>query len=133
MVLPTYLLARADPNFRRYVVGFSHEVALAEDSALTKISKTGGGGESGQKTGELLRVALPHLDEQAYRQRMEFAIRMSSISMGNHARKKHAFRGLEAELFLSGLLDALEGLLGAPVSKETKAFIRSTGHSARKV
>lgn len=125
MVLPTFLLARADPKFRRYIAGFAHEIALTEDSALSRVSKSGAGGESGLKTGELLRTALRHLDERAYRQRMEFAVRLSSISMGNQAKKKQAFRGAEADLFLTGLLDALEGLLSSPVSKETKAVIRS--------
>ena len=129
MVLPTFLLAQTDPKFRRYIVGFAHEIALTEDSALTRVSKSGAGGESGHKTGELLRAALRHLDEPAYRQRMEFAVRLSSISMGNHAKKKQAFRGTEADLFLTSLLDALEGLLNAPVSKETKAVIRSNGNS----
>lgn len=120
MVMPTFLLARSDASYRRYIIGFSHELALSADSALTTVSTQGGGGESGLKTGELLRAALSDLDNQAYRQRMEFAIRMISISIGNQGRKKQAFRGEQAELFLSSLLDALEGLLQAPVSKETR-------------
>ncbi len=127
MVLPTYLLAQADHEFRRYIAGFAHEIALTEDSALARVVKSGAGGESGNKTGELLRAALSHLDEQAYRQRMEFAVRLSSISMGNHAKKKQAFRGAEAELFLTSLLDALEGLLSAPVSKETESISLNRG------
>ena len=81
------------------------------------VSKSGSGGESGLKTGNLLRSVLSNLDERAYRQRMEFAIRLCSIAMGNQARKKNAFRGEESERFLNGLLDALEGLLNAPISK----------------
>jgi len=121
MVLPTFELAKSDSRFKRYVASFSHELALTEDSALTKASKSGGGGESGQKIGELLRTALPHLDELTYRRRMDLAVRMCSIAMGNHARQKSAFKEPEAGMFLSNLIDAMEGLLTAPVSEETKA------------
>jgi AcrR family transcriptional regulator len=120
MVLPTFILAKSDPKYRRYVTSFSHELALTEDSALIKVQKEGGGGESGKHTGELLRNALSHLDEQNYRQRMDFAIRTTVIVMGHHSRQKNAFRGPDSELFLSNLIDALEGLLSAPVSSETK-------------
>ena len=56
MVMPTYLLAKADTKFRRHIIGFSHTIALAEDSALSKVGGHGGGGESGMLTG-----LLPHL------------------------------------------------------------------------
>ena len=119
MVLPTYLLAKTDAKFRRYIAAFAHDVAFTDESALAMVSHSGGGGESGLKTGGLLRSALSNLDEPAYRQRMEFAIRLCSIAMGNQARKKNAFRGKDSESFLNGLLDALEGLLSAPISKQT--------------
>ena len=57
MVYPTFLLAKADPQFRRYAAAFSHEIVLADDSALTRVSKSGGGGESGAQLGKLLRKA----------------------------------------------------------------------------
>ena len=117
MVMPTYLLAKADTKFRRYIAAFAQDVAFTDESALAMVSKSGSGGESGLKTGNLLRSVLSNLDERAYRQRMEFAIRLCSIAMGNQARKKNAFRGEESERFLNGLLDALEGLLNAPISK----------------
>lgn len=121
MIMPTYLLAKADAKYRRHIIGFSHTIALAEESALVKVSSHGGGGKSGVRTGELLRAALPHLDEATYRQRMEFAVRMTSATMGHHARQKNAFKGTAADLFVSQLIDALDGLLSAPVSRETKA------------
>ncbi len=123
MVMPSYSLAKADTKFRRHIIGFSHTIALAEESALVKVSDSGGGGGSGLRTGELLRAALSHLDESAYRQRMDIAVRMCSVTMGNHARQKHAFKGAASELFINQLIDALEGLLSAPVSGETKALI----------
>jgi AcrR family transcriptional regulator len=122
MVLPTFILAKSDLKYRRYVTSFSHELALTEDSALVKVQKEGGGGASGKHTGELLRIALAHLDEQSYRQRMDIAIRTTAIVMGRHARQKSAFRGPQSELFLSNLIDALEGLLSAPVSNDTKTL-----------
>ncbi len=86
------------------------------------MSKKGGGGESGQQIGLLLREALPHLDEDSYRQRMEAAVMLCSMSMYHQARQKNAFRGLQAELFLHNLIDAVVGLLSAPISTETQAL-----------
>jgi AcrR family transcriptional regulator len=121
MVMPTYLLAKANPAFRRFIIAFSSEIALAPDSALSTVNKGGGGGQSGRRTGELLRAVLPHLDEDAYRQRMESLVRLASISMGYHARQTNAFRGASSDYFLNSLLDAMVGLLREPVSAETMA------------
>lgn len=121
MVYPTFLLAKSDPQFRKYAAAFSHEIVLAEDSALIKISQTGGGGESGVKLGHLLREALPHLDETTYRARMDLAMRMCSAAVGNHMQQKKPLKGAAAELFVYNLLDALEGLLSAKVRKRSRA------------
>lgn len=120
MVYPSFVLAKSDKQFRQYVAAFSHEITLTNDSALTKISKSGGGGESGIRLGELLRSALPHLDETGYRGRMDLAVRMCSAAMGNHLRHKNPLKGPSADFFISNLIDALEGLLNAPMSEDTK-------------
>lgn len=125
MTAPAFLLAKASTEYRRYVMAFSHKLALSHNSALSRVNKSGGGGESGQKIGMLLRAALPHLDENAYRQRMDCAVRLTSVSMGNHAAQKKAFKGAHAELFLNSLIDATVGILSAPVSPETKAIVKS--------
>jgi len=122
MVEPTFQLARANVEFRRYVKAFGHELAISDASPLTTASRKGGGGLSGQQTGSLLRKALPHLDEETYRSRMEAAIMLCSASMYHQARQKNAFRGHQSDLFLHGLIDALVGLLSAPVSPETQAL-----------
>lgn len=119
MVFPTFQLCKASVEYKRFVIGFSHEIALTESSALDKTNKHGGGGASGLKTGKLLRSVLPHLDEANFRHRMDGALRLCSVSMGHHARQKNAFKGASAEYFVSSLVDALEGLLSAPVSEET--------------
>ena len=113
MVYPTFLLAKADPQFRRYAAAFSHEIVLADDSALTRVSKSGGGGESGAQLGKLLRKALPHLDEPVYRARMVLAVRMCSAAVGNHMRQKSPMKGPAADFFINNLIDALGGLLSA--------------------
>jgi AcrR family transcriptional regulator len=122
MVLPTFELARSSVAFRRYIKAFGHELALSETSPLKHVSTKGGGGASGQQVGQLLRQALPHLDEDAYRRRMEAAIMLCSVAMYQQARQPHAFRGVKADLFLHGLIDALVGLLSAPISAETRAL-----------
>ena len=122
MVEPTFELARADVEFQRYVKAFGHELAISDSSPLEIVSTKGGGGASGQETGALLRKVLPHLDEEDYRRRMEAAIRLCSASMHHQAKQKNAFRGQQADLFLNNLVDALVGLLSAPVSPETLAL-----------
>jgi AcrR family transcriptional regulator len=122
MVEPTFQLARANIEFRRYVKAFGHELAISDASPLRTVSRKGGGGLSGQQIGALLRKALPHLDEETYRKRMEAAIMLCSASMYHQARQKNAFRGLQSDLFLHDLIDAVVGLLSAPVSPETQAL-----------
>lgn len=126
MVEPTFQLARADVEFRRYVKAFGHELAISDSSPLEVVSTKGGGGASGQKTGALLRKVLPHLDEEDYRRRMEAAIRLCSASMHHQAGQKNAFRGQQSDLFLHNLVDALVGLLSAPISPKTKALKQET-------
>lgn len=122
MVQPVFELAGSRIDFRRYVKAFGHELALSEASALSQVSRHGGGGSSGQRVGMLLRQALPHLNEAAYRRRLESAVRLCSAAMYHQARQKNAFRGKQAELFVSSLIDALAGLLSAPESHETRAL-----------
>lgn len=122
MILPVVLLARDNADYRRFISSFSHEQALAPDSALDMASRSGAGGESGQLTGQLLRKALPHLQEQSFRQRMDFAVRLTSAAIASHSLEKDAFRGAESERFISHLIDAVEGLLTAPVSEQTASL-----------
>lgn len=126
MVDPTFQLARASVEFRHYIKAFGHRLAMSDSSPLKIVSAKGGGGASGRQIGELLRVALPHLDEPAYRRRMEAAITLCSASMYQQARKTNAFRGAQSDLFLHSLIDALVGLLSAPVSPETQALTNQT-------
>lgn len=120
MVAPPFELARSSAGFRRHIKAFGHEITLADASALDIANRTGG--DSTQKLGQLLRDALPHLDESAYRQRMDGALRFVSAAMVNQARQRNAFSGPEGRVFYSGLIDALVGLLNAPESAETSAL-----------
>ncbi len=120
MVRPAFELAGADAGFHNYIQAFGHQLALLESSALDRLGRGGAGGTSGQALAERLKAALTGLDETAYRQRMEFAIRLSAASVYQHAQQRNAFRGKNAELFVSSLIDALAGLLSAPESRETR-------------
>ena len=125
MVQPTFELARRHADYRRYIKAFGHELALADTSPLSIAARQGGGGTSGKQLGHLLREALPHLDADAYRRRMDAAVRLCSSSMYHQARQKSAFRGAQSDLFLHGLVDALVGLLSAPESDETRKLAKS--------
>lgn len=121
MVEPAYALARARPDFRRYVRAFGHDITLTDEPALRVVSRKGGAGAA--RTGELLRTALPHLDEAAFQRRMDGALRFVAASMVHQARQPGGFRGVPGTLFFHSLLDALEGLLGAPESAETRTAV----------
>jgi AcrR family transcriptional regulator len=122
MVAPAFELARAKPDYRRYVKAFGHEITQAEDSALKVINQKGG--KSIQQTGLLLREKLSHLDDAAFQLRMDGAVRLIAAAMVHHASQKKAFRGESADFFFHSLLDALVGLLNAPESTETRAFAK---------
>lgn len=124
MIMPSFLLGQDDPKFRQYIAGFGHEIALAPNSAFDLVKRAGGGGESGQKMGELLRSALPHLDDEAFVSRMDQASRLCALSMANQAKQPSAFQGKSADLFVCNLIDALIGLLSAPESEQTKKLRR---------
>jgi len=116
MIEPTFMLARGSADFRRYVKAFGHQLALTDASPLDLSNKM----ERGRTLGPLIKAALPHLTKEDYIPRMESAIRLSSASMHHQARQRNAFRGPDSDLFLNNLLDALSGLLSAPVSPETR-------------
>lgn len=122
MVEPIFQLARADVGFRRYIKAFGHELAISEASPLAAASNNGAGGASGREIGTLLRKILPHLDADDYRRRMDAAIMLCSVSMYHQARLKNAFRGHQSDLFLHNLVDALVGLLSAPISDQTQTL-----------
>lgn len=121
MVEPTFQLARTDAAFRRYIKAFGHELAHIESSPLKAIASKGGGGEAGAGMARLLKAALPQLDKKDYLIRMDAAVLLCSSAMYHQARQTGAFRGPKSDLFLESLIDALFGLLGAPVSSETQA------------
>jgi len=123
MVRPAFELARSKADFRRYVKAFGHEISLAEASALSVAHRKGD--QSSQETGVLLRGAMTYLDTDAYRRRIDGALRYVSASMYHQARQKNAFQGARGELFYSSLIDGLVGLLSAPESDETSAIANS--------
>lgn len=122
MIRPPVELARSRTDYRRYIKAFGHQLALMETSALEHASRQGAGGSSGLQLRMLLREKLKHLDDDAFRRRMEIAVRLCATSIYHQARQPNSFRGDEGDLFLSSLLDALAGLLGAPESEETSAI-----------
>ncbi len=131
MVMPIFLLAKSKPGFRRYIKAFGHEVFLSEESALKLVDRKGGGGESGRQMAAMLRANLEHLDEPGYRRRMEVAVRLVSASLAHHSRQKSAFRGVQADLFVSNLIDLLVGLLSVAESTETRALVKLAKGKAR--
>ena len=122
MVAPAFTLGRADAAYRCYIRAFGHQLALSDESPIDLATTGGGGGQSGQRLGTMLKSALPHLDEAEYRRRLEAALMLCSASMYRQARQRNAFRGHQSDLFLHNLIDALVGLLSGPVSPETKAL-----------
>ena len=122
MVHPTFELAGKHADFRRYVRGFS--LSLASSDLPPTISVRRGVEENDERLGELLRAALPQLDNESFRRRLDAAIRYVSVSVYGHAQQPNAFRGKTGELFYHHLIDTLVGLLSAKESPETRALSR---------
>lgn len=127
VVGPPFMLAKANVGYRNYLIAFSQQLIIAEDSVSSTVGKGGGGGDSGRRTNKLLRSQLSHLHEIAYKQRMNVALLLCSISITRHAKQKNAFRGKASQLFLNNLLDAVVAILIAPVSPETRAIEKQLG------
>jgi len=121
MVMPAFDLAKTSSSFKTYVQAFGHELMTADRELLE--AHTRALGDSAFETAALLQKALPHLDPATYRARVEHAFRFISAAMYQHARQPSAFKGKPADVFIENLIDALEGLLKAPVSAETRAAI----------
>jgi AcrR family transcriptional regulator len=124
MIRPPVELARARVDYRRYIKAFGHQLALLESSALDQAGRAGAGGASGKQLRDLLREKLEHLDDAAFRRRMETAVRLCATSVFHQARQPNAFRGAHSDLFISSLIDALAGLLGAPESEQTQSLAK---------
>ena len=116
MVEPAFQLARESTEFRDYIKAFGHQLALSDSSPLRTVHRK----ESAGHLGALLVKELTHLDKSDFGARIEAAIRLSAASMHHQARQKNGFRGKAADLFLHNLIDALFGLLSAPVSTQTR-------------
>ena len=122
MVHPTFELAGKHADFRRYIRGFSLSLATSDVSPMISVRR--GSRENDERLGDLLRAALPQLDNESYRRRLDAAIRYVSLSVYGHAQQPNAFRGKTGELFYHHLIDTLVGLLSAAESADTKALSR---------
>ncbi|MGB1756737.1 MAG: hypothetical protein ACPHHQ_08080 [Pseudomonadales bacterium] len=122
MVMPPFRLAKASPSFRHFVKAFSHELAHMDEQS-TKVF-TQHMNQSSDLVIDLLRAAVPHLDKALFFIRIQHALKLTSIAMSTHAQKPGAFRGKSTELFVHSLIDSVEGLLSAPVSKATQSALK---------
>ena len=124
MVMPPFRLAKASPSFRNYIKAFSHEMAYMDESSRKKFFRQRMGHSSNALL-ELLKGAIPHLDEQLFDIRIQHALKFTSTAMSSHAQMPGAFRGKSTEIFIQTLIDSLEGLLSAPVSQATQSALRN--------
>ncbi len=117
MVQPTFELARGQADFRRYIRAFS--LSLASSDVPSMIALRRGSSESDGQLASLLRSILTQLDDEAFKRRIDSAIRYVSVSVYSHAQQVNAFRGKTSDLFIHHLIDTLVGLLAAEESSDT--------------
>lgn len=127
MVEPAFLLARTDAGFRRWVKAFGQSVATLGLPAMRSIH--GQGTHISVETVKLLRRTLSHLDDRVFGQRLDSTVRFIGLSMSQQARKKHAFRGANSNVFFNMLIDAMSGLLAADVSEQTCKALAAAVHT----
>lgn len=118
MFTPSFSLATEDLAYRRYVKAFGHEIVLSELPAITQVPARKGV----KRLVEVLQHTLPHLSKETLDQRLDWAIRIASMSIAQQAGQKNAFKGEAAQLAYNRTIDAMVGILGAKVSKEAQAL-----------
>jgi len=118
MFTPSFLLATEDPAYRRYVKAFGPEIVLSELPAISQIPAR----EGAKRLVEVLQHTLPDLTEETLGQRLDWAIRIASISIAQQASQKNAFKGEVAKLAYIRTIDAMAGILGADVSEQAQSL-----------
>ena len=120
---PVFMLARANPDFRRYVKTFAQHYAFSEQPLE---EETGGSREHEILMGNMLRECLGHLDEPIARARTLAVTRFIALSMALHSREPRAFRGPQSDIFLNNLIDEATGMFTIEESEETRAAIAAS-------
>jgi AcrR family transcriptional regulator len=127
LIQPAFELASESDEFQNYVRAFGHKLMLAQGSPSALAISYGGGGASGLQTATMLKEALPHLDSEAYQQRMDAAVLLCSASMHRQSHQFNPFSGEQAQLFMHHLIDVLIGIFSAPVSPEAQILTDKLG------
>ena len=123
MVGPTFELCRSDAGYQQWIKAFGAinasvrhpmmEIEVIEESnSILIITRH-------------LREQLPKLDETLFDYRYLTVVRLSGLSMSNHAKEKDAFQGPDSDFFISNLVDQLAGIFTAEISSETQALIKN--------
>lgn len=118
IVGPTFLMCKSDPGIRFWVRAFGMRNAEAQDPIIEEnvVEEN----NSIRVITELLKDRLPHLDEQMFTNRYITVVRFLGLSLANHSKEKNAFRGPNADFFISNVIDLLVGLFTAEVSDATR-------------
>ena len=118
MFTPSFSLAAEDPAYRRYVKAFGPEIVLSELPAISQVPAR----EGAKRLVEVLQNTLPTLSKETLGQRLDWAIRIASMSIAQQAGQKNAFKGEAAQLAYNRTIDAMVGILGAEVSEQAHAL-----------
>lgn len=118
MFTPSFSLATEDPTYRRYIKAFGHEIVLSELPAISQVPVR----EGAKRLVEVLQNTLPNLSKETLDQRLDWAIRIASMSIAQQAGKKNAFKGEAAKLAYNRTVDAMVGILGAEVSEQAQVL-----------
>ena len=127
---PIFVLARINPDFRRYVKTFSLNNALI-DRPLPEETEDPREHEILMNT--ILQEHLGHLDESIARARNLAVSRFISLSLAHHSREPQAFRGPQSDIFLNNLIDEATGMFTIAESEETRAAIAASEENVTKL
>lgn len=114
-------LCREDPTFRAFLAEFGQRLLSTPGSLLIIEPIT----SSVETLTEIVAKNSRGLDPRILLRRIEDANALGVLALSRRAKSGSAFRGKNAELFTENLIDELEGLLTAPVSKSTSALLRT--------
>jgi AcrR family transcriptional regulator len=120
MVKPAFLLCRSDTLFRDFLGAFGQMILSSSQPVVLTLQRQEA--EVMNEIKNLLGSCVPQLDADMLAVRFEDTARFATQSISLRAREKLAFRGKNADFFISNLIDTMAAMMAAKVSKETQAL-----------
>jgi AcrR family transcriptional regulator len=127
MMRAPFILCREDRSFREFLGLFG--LRLIASNQMIKPAIELQNSDSLAEMNKVILGALSHLDASLLTLREENANSLGVLAIARRAHLGGSFRGPQAEIFFNNLIDQIAGMLLAPVSDDTAAFLKPRARS----